>query len=414
MPAPPPSAVRYYPPRTYGEARRLGWRGRRARLARREGRQFPDRRQRLLLVGGWSVLWCLIFLRGGAYSWHYFANGAVLLFGGHPSGLAAPGGLHLYANYPQYQIGPLSFLVAAVVQPLGSWAGQLLILAIGAVVIAVAESFATGRTDLQGARRLVVAELLFVPLWAELAIHFTHLDDALVLGAGATAVWALHTGRDRWLGALLGAAVAAKPWAAVFLPLVLALPSPQRLRGLVWSLGIPVVAWLPFVVSDPSTIWSTSQFTIANAADSSLRALGVGSARTPGWDRTAQLLLGLVVGAAAVVRRRWAAVLLAGIAVRLLLDPGSYAYYTAGIMVAALLVDVLLTRGPVPITSVVGFTGLFASKALPLTASQSGMLRLLTCAALVVSAVVGRKQGAVRRPNARAATRLSLVADHER
>jgi hypothetical protein len=346
-------------------------------------------RNRLILVGAWAVLWCLILLPGGGYSWHYFAHGAVLLFGGHPVGLTAAGGLHLYANYPQYQIGPLSFVVAAL-QPAGVWAGEVFIVLIGVAVVTVAEQLAATRVDSRSTPRLFIAELLFVPLWAELAIHYTHLDDALVLGIAAAAVWAVRAGQHRWLGPLLGAAIAAKPWAAVFLPLIWASPSQNRSRALVWALALPTVAWLPFVVADPATVWSTSQFTIVNAVDSSLRALGVSSARTPGWDRPAQLVLGLVAGAAAIRRGRWVAVLLAGIAVRLLLDPGTYSYYTAGVMVAALLLDVVLTTGRLPVASVIGFVGLFASEWLGLPAQAQGALRLVTCCLLILVAVTGR------------------------
>ena len=51
---------------------------------------------------------------------------------------------------------------------------------------------------------------------------------------------------------------------------------------------------------------------------SALRVLGVRAARTPGWVRPSQLVLGVAAGGAVWRRGGWAAVPLAGIGVRLL------------------------------------------------------------------------------------------------
>lgn len=76
--------------------------------------------------------------------------------------------------------------------------------------------------------------------------------------------------------------------------------------------------WLFFLLSDPRTVSSLAQFTIHNSASSSLRAPGISSPGTPGWDRPAQLLLGGGVALVAVQRGRWAADPLAVVAARLL------------------------------------------------------------------------------------------------
>lgn len=364
-----------------------------------------SRRRRWALLAVWAAAWCALVSPHGGYSWFYFAHGSVLLFGGHPPGLTAPGGVHLYGNYPQYQIGPLTFLVAALVQPFGVLAAQLLMIGLGLVVLACAERLTAVPHSLRGGTRMLLAEVLFVPVWAELAVHYAHLDDALVLTLSVLAVTAVASGRCRWVGPLLGAAIAAKPWAAAFLPLLWALPSQGRRDAMLWAVALPVLAWLPFVLGDPGTVLATSRFTITNAADSALRALGVTAPRTPSWCRPAQLLLGLGVGAAAVQRGRWPAVLLAGVAARLLLDPGTYDYYTASAMVAALLADLMLRRGSWPTSSIVAFTRLYAVHALSPVSSLQGQIRLGTCALLLALSVLPRRgqptsPGEGRRPDA--------------
>jgi hypothetical protein len=81
---------------------------------------------------------------------------------------------------------------------------------------------------------------------------------------------------------------------------------------------------------------------------SGLRALGVNSPGTPSWDRTAQILLGFALSAVAVWRGRWPAVVLICTAVRVALDPNTYPYYDAGLVVGALVWDLIGARRAVP------------------------------------------------------------------
>jgi len=87
------------------------------------------------LLAAWAAAWFVVLERHGGYSWHYFAHGSSLLFGGHPAGLTGAGGLQLYGSYPQYQIGPLAFVVAAGLGPFGLVVSQLFMVALGAVVL---------------------------------------------------------------------------------------------------------------------------------------------------------------------------------------------------------------------------------------------------------------------------------------
>ena len=126
---------------------------------------------------------------------------------------------------------------------------------------------------------------------------------------------------------------------------------------------------------------AVTQFTIPNDRSSALRVLGVMDPRTPWWDRSAQLLLGLAGGAVAVRRGRWPAVLLVAVAARILLDPGVYAYYTAGALLGTIVVDLVVTRWRVPWATVTAALLLYAARftheLIPFNLHQLGELRLV-------------------------------------
>ena len=118
------------------------------------------------------------------------------------------------------------------------------------------------------------------------------------------------------------------------------------------------------------------RFTIRNLPGSALRALGVNTRRTPSWDRPAQLTVGWILAALAVGRRRWPAVILLGVGARIALDPADHGYYTAGIMVGALLWDMLGTRRPLPLWTVTSFAALSALHAVIKDSALLGQTRL--------------------------------------
>jgi hypothetical protein len=152
--------------------------------------------------------------------------------------------------------------------------------------------------------------------------------------------------RHNVLGAVaLALAADCKPWAVAFLPLLMIVQSSERRRVVVVWLATLAVAWLPFL-TDPRTL-SAGTYRIANALDSSLRVLGEHSASTPMWVRPAQLLVGAALGFIVIRRGRWSAVLAVAVAVRLLLDPGTWAYYNAGLFAGTAMCDFALLAVPV-------------------------------------------------------------------
>jgi hypothetical protein len=65
----------------------------------------------------------------------------------------------------------------------------------------------------------------------------------------------------------------------------------------------------------------------------------------------------------AVWRRRWAAIILLCVGARVALDPGVHGYYTAGVMVGALIWDTIGARRPWPFWSLLC---IFALSAIPI------------------------------------------------
>lgn len=282
-----------------------------------------------------------------ATAWHFFSRGAQLMFGSGPDG-----GIHTYASTPELQSGPLTYLAAwpAIAAPgrTGRLAAMVIMLALGLVIVAVVMRMAGVRV---ARRTRFVAAACLMPAWVDLAWRAAHLDDALTLTLTVAAVAARVRGRLVTSGVLVALAIDAKPWAVVFG--VLLLPSGrEQWRRSAAAIGVAgaliAAAWLPFLLLDSRTLPMLRAFTIPNEFDSGLRALGVTDARTPAWDRPVQLLLGVGLGAGAMLRGRVWAVPVVGIAARLAIDPGAHSYYAAGVLVVCLLADGLggLWRGP--------------------------------------------------------------------
>ena len=324
----------------------------------------------------WMALWSALQVGHTLVSWHFVATGAALLRSDSPGA-----GLHLYATHPQLQIGPLTFLAAAPLSGLpaslsGSVAAVVIAAAGPAMLLSLSHLPHLTITDRQ--RGLAAAVLL--PVWAELAVHYTHLDDALALVLLLAGMHAIARCRTIPAALLLAASADAKPWALAFIPLLLVLPRDRWQRAVLVWLAAVAAAWLPFVLADPQTLHAGG-FAIANVASSSLRALGVTGASTPSWDRPVQLLLGAALGVVAVRRGRWLVVPAVVVSVRMLLDPGAYPYYTAGLVLATVVLDVGWRRTRWPWVSMGVVLGLYAVRAMgPLTPTNEvlGWLRLVT------------------------------------
>lgn len=317
-----------------------------------------------------------------AGSWHYFRQAALLLTDPHASG----GGLHLYHAHPELQIGPLTAVAAWPLAAAGPRIGTALAIAVMAAAGLVVLKFVAAAFPGVTRGRLLTAGALFVPVWAELSVRAGHLDDVLALTAGAAALSVCRR-RPVTTAVLVAVATGCKPWAIAFLPLVWA-SGQKRSAATLLTGALVAVPWLPFFMADPATLAATG-FQIQNAADSALRALGVTDPGTPWWCRPAQAALGVAIGAIAVARGRPQHVLLAAIAARLLLDPQTYPYYTAGLLAATATAD-LAARHRFPAYSVTAIALVYLPAYLPLGAPVTGVLRAVYCAAALSVLAIGR------------------------
>lgn len=280
------------------------------------------------------------------HGWVWFPQGAHLLFSSSWG--------HLYALHNDLQIGPLTFVVVAPVvfalpARLGEVVAIVLMCSAGLVVLREIRRLVPDRSRQTG-RAFLLAGLCFLTLWAELAVTFGHADDVLAIVFTTFSLRALRSGHP-YLGAvLLALAADCKPWAVMFVPLLLLADRRARGRSLaLWTVVI-LVAWLPFYLADHRTV-SVGTYRIPNNLASSLRVLGVNSASTPPWDRPVQLLLAAALGFVLMRRGRWSAVIVVAVAARILLDPAIHSYYDAGLLAGAVLCDLALLAGPIPILS---------------------------------------------------------------
>src|SRR5665647_367944 len=147
-------------------------------------------------------------------------------------------------------------------------------------------------------RRIIIAAIVVIPAWTVLSVRWGHLDDVLAMTFAIAALRAVSAHRPVLAGVALAAAIAAKPWAVGFLPLLLVLPR-DRLRAAATAAAGTAMAWAPFVLANPRTLGALHP-PVGLSPSSGLHALGARGVMVPPWGRTAQLLLSpaAAVGAA--------------------------------------------------------------------------------------------------------------------
>jgi hypothetical protein len=284
----------------------------------------------------WAAVWAWWSWSPSGLSWHYFETGAVALTGAD--------GLHVFARDPELQVGPLAVVVAAVFGDgdRGRFAAQIAMAACGPALLALLAPLVSGRRGL----RLLLAGAVFLPAWMVLAVRWGHLDDVLAMVAAVAAVRAVARGTPILAGLALGAALAAKPWAVGFLPVLIGLER-QQLRAAVTAVGVAAAAWLPFLAADGGTVRALRP-DVPLIPGSGLHTLGVRGQFVPSWGRTVQLVAAPLVALAVALRQAWPGVLLAAVAVRLALDPQDNPYYVGGAAAAALVFDLVAVSWTVP------------------------------------------------------------------
>src|ERR1035437_4599938 len=198
-------------------------------------------------------------------------------------------------------------------------------------------------------RRIFIAAMVLIPAWTVLSLRWGHLDDVLAMVFAIVALRAVSGDRPVLAGAALALAIASKPWAIGFLPLLLVLPW-GRLRAALVAAGGVALTWAPFVLANPRTLGALSP-PVGLAPASGLHTLGARGVLVPRWGRTAQLVLSPAAATVAVLMRGVPGVLLVSVAVRLALDPKDNAYYIGSAALAAVVFDLLGTGWTIPWTT---------------------------------------------------------------
>ena len=289
-------------------------------------------------VAAWTALWAGLQSNPSGLSWHFFVSGSHMLFNG--------AGLNLYAEHPELQIGPLAFLVAAPLTYLGDAAQPVALILMTAAGPLSLAWLAPLVPDPHRRLRVFLGALVLMPAWTVLSVRFGHLDDVVALVLAVGALRAIVANRAALAGLALGAAVAAKPWALGFIPLLLVLDK-QRLAAAGSALAGVIAAWAPFMVANPAPL-AALRPPVGVAPSSGLYALGYRGDLIPAWDRVGQFVLAPIAALAPVLRGRWYGLFLVAIAVRLAMDPKDNPYYIGGAALAAVIFDLLATRWTIP------------------------------------------------------------------
>lgn len=192
----------------------------------------------------------------------------------------------------------------------------------------------------------LLGALALMPAWTVLSVRFAHLDDVLALLLAVAAIRAVVAQRPILAGLALAGAVAAKPWAVGFFPLLLVLDQ-QRILAVVSALAGVCASWAPFIITNPATLAALHP-PVGVAPWSGLHALGYLGDIVPAWGRAAQFFLEPLAALAPVLRRRWPGLFLVAVAVRLAMDPKDNPYYIGGAALAAVIFDLLATRWTIP------------------------------------------------------------------
>ncbi|MCU1398123.1 MAG: hypothetical protein JWN62_1232 [Acidimicrobiales bacterium] len=327
-----------------------------------------------------SVALSAMVVAGGRGDWNVFVDAGRDMLGRD--------GLHVFARHGDIQTGPVTLLLAALfafTPRNGFVMCAALCLVLGLLTLRLLELMrnrVAPSDPSRNAATMLVGGICLMFWWPKLG-GYGHLDDCLVLSAAAGSVLAARAGRPRVAAVLVGIGIGIKPWAVILLPLTLrrsgALQS--RVSATILALAIGAVSWLPFLIAVPRTLGSL-RATVSVASDSAIRLFGFTDENLPAVFRTVQLMLVLITAFLAMRRGRVAGVMLAAIAARVVTDPGTWSYYTAGFVLAALVWDMCESNRTFPIATVIASCSLVPGWVVP-EADARAVIRLLACAGAV-------------------------------
>lgn len=298
---------------------------------------------------------------------------------------------HLYVDHPNIQTGPITIALAWLLDPIGLAAVRLAIMLIGVAVMGLLVWATRGRPNVRW--RLAVGGTALALWWPQLSF-FGHLDDALVLLLGLTAIVLVQRQRTDAAGATAGVAMGVKPTAVFLLALTLPRTAWRSVRSWVpfgIAVALSMLWWLPFVIGDSGTLDALKPRVVVSA-DSVLALLGQTGEVPSAAFRGLQLAMVLGLASVAMLRRGPAAVMLLGVAARLLLDPAALPYYTAGFVLGALVWEAYESRHRLPWATLAG-AGLLAPRWLVHSDTVRAWMRLVACVGAIVVVLAGWATG---------------------
>jgi hypothetical protein len=324
----------------------------------------------LLLVLPASMATVMALGAGGPTSdWDAATTGGHYLLSGH---------LSVYADKPHVQMGPLALLLAGVLP------GPFYVAAVCALLPLVLWMVTLPYPPTRGTYlRVLVGGMLLAWPWAAFAVQ-GHADDALVVVGVLAMVSALNLHREAWVVAGFLVAIAAKPTAILFLPLAF---MHSRRAGILATVGGGLL-WAPFILAN------VPGFLAAGTGQGELWPYSVpaflGSVPhtgIPAWVRPAQLVGGVAL-CWFLARRNGPAAAAAGVfAFRVLLESGTWNYYSTAVIAAAIMLD--LHRGwRVPWVTLAAFVSFVSAFGVPLTMGQ-GVVRILALTGVLAMAFTG-------------------------
>jgi hypothetical protein len=295
----------------------------------------------------------------------------------HAGDLMLSDGFTVYARSPEAQMGPAALLLAATVP---AWAYAPLV---GSLLLPFLFVVMATAVRKPGPAVLAGAMTLALP-WAALGVQ-GHGDDALLLLGIAVAVHGQTRRSDLLTSGGLVLAVAAKPLALMFLPLLL-LRSPRSA-----ALGVAgtVLVWAPFVLADPVGFLAAGEGYSDILPGSALALAGMEPmSGFPPWVRPAQLGAGLALCWWVARSRGWAAAVLAVFVVRTLLEPATWNYYSTTLIAAAFMVEVRGGRQALALTVPALATFVTSAAYFEPMPAAVGLLRLALLGGLLAGALL--------------------------
>jgi hypothetical protein len=303
-------------------------------------------RWRYFVLALWTLPWIFSVMGSRNHGDLTWLELGTRIFVHHHAPVGSGPSLDIYANNAVVQMGPPALLFAGPFQWLPIQLSlHLLVDVLSLLVIPALWCVEVAARSTAGPVRgkALMTGIVVVPLWTMECQRWAHADDVIALLAACAAAALVSRGRHEVAaGLLLGTGAAAKPWAVILLPMLLAYARPQIARAVLAFVVGALIWWVPFVIADPETVHALGSVSLFMVNEPTWHLVGM-TGRAPIWIRPAQLLGGVALASFVVRRVGWPAVPVVALAWRVTVDPYDWPYYVMGPLIAAALWDQVRT-----------------------------------------------------------------------